>query len=50
MIQRIKTIKPMPDYMLMVSFDDGKQVLYDVKEDFDLPEYSSLKSIHGLFN
>jgi len=50
MIQRIKTIKPMPDYMLMVSFDDGKQVLYDVKEDFDLPEYSSLKSIHGLFD
>lgn len=50
MIQRIKTIKPMPDYMLMVSFDDGKRVLYDVKEDFDLPEYSSLKSIHGLFD
>ena len=37
-------------YMLMVSFDDGKQVMYDVKEDFDLPEYSSLKSIHGLFD
>ena len=50
MIQRIKTIKTMPDYMLMVSFDDGKQVLYDVKEDFDLPEYSSMKSIHGLFD
>lgn len=40
----------MPDYMLMVSFDDGKRVLYDVKEDFDLPKYSSLKSIHGLFD
>ena len=50
MIQRIKTIKTMPDYMLMVSFDDGRQVLYDVKEDFDLPEYSSMKSIHGLFD
>jgi len=40
----------MPDYMLMVSFDDGRQVMYDVKEDFNLPEYSSLKSIHGLFD
>ena len=50
MIQRIKTIKTMPDYMLMVSFDDGRQVMYDVKEDFNLPEYSSLKSIHGLFD
>ena len=40
----------MPDYMLLVSFDDGKQVLYDVKEDFNLPEYSSLQSINGLFN
>jgi len=50
MNQRIKTIKPMPDYMLMVSFDDGRQVMYDVKEDFNLPEYSSLKSIHGLFD
>ena len=26
MIQRIKTIKPMPDYLLLVSFDDGKQL------------------------
>ena len=50
MIQRIKTIKPMSDYMLLVSFDDGKQVLYDVKEDFNLPEYSSLQSITGLFD
>lgn len=40
----------MPDYMLMVSFDDGKRVLYDVKEDFDLPEYSSLKNVYGLFD
>ena len=40
----------MPDYMLLVSFDDGKQVLYDVKEDFNLPEYSFLQSINGLFN
>ncbi len=50
MIQRIKTIKPMPDYMLLVSFDDGKRVIYDVKEDFNLPGYSSLQSINGLFN
>ena len=50
MIRRIKTIKPMPDYILLVSFDDGKKVLYDVKDDFNLLEYSSLQSINGLFN
>ena len=50
MIQRIKTIKPMPDYVLLVSFEDWKQVLYNVKEDFNLPEYNSLQSINGLFN
>lgn len=33
MIPRIKEVKPLDNYMLLVVFDDGKTVLYDVKED-----------------
>lgn len=50
MIQRIRSIKPLPDYLLSVAFDDGKRVLYDVKEDMNLPGYSLLREIQGLFN
>ncbi len=49
MIQRIKSMKALPDYMLSVTFDDGCHVLYDVKEDFSLPGYEALRSIPGLF-
>lgn len=49
MIQRISSIKPLPDYMLSVAFDDGRQVLYDVKEDMDLPGYHLLREVTGLF-
>ena len=49
MIQRISSLKPLSDYMLSVAFDDGKRVLYDVKEDMDLPGYSLLREVSGLF-
>ena len=49
-IQRIKSIKPLPNYLLLVLFDDGKQVIYDVKDDFNLPEYDLLRTVEGLFN
>lgn len=49
MIQRIKKITPLPDYFLDVIFDDGKHVLYDVKEDMSLPGYSALRDVYGLF-
>lgn len=49
MIPRISNIAPLPDYMLSVSFDDGKRVIYDVKEDFSLPGYSVLRDVFGLF-
>lgn len=49
MIQRISSVTPLPDYLLSVSFDDGKRVLYDVKEDFNLPGYSILRDVFGLF-
>ena len=49
MIPRIASIQAMPDYMLSVSFDDGRRWLYDVKEDMGLPGYSALRDVYGLF-
>ena len=37
MIRRIRTVRPLPDFLLSVSFDDGKRVVYDVKEDMGCP-------------
>ncbi len=50
MLTRIKSLKPLPDLQLEVAFDDGKRVIYDVKEDLELPGYSVLRDIHGLFS
>lgn len=51
MIPRIKNITPMPGFCLRVVFDDGKTVLYDVKEDMEqIESYRDLRSIHGLFD
>ena len=51
MLPRIKEVKPMPDYCLRIVFDDGRKVLYDVKEDMDqIESYRDLATIHGLFN
>ena len=50
MIRRIKSIKTLPNYELLVVFDDGKTVVYDVKEDMkDIPEYGILRTTYGLF-
>ena len=49
MVQRIKSIQAMPNYVLSVVFDDGRHVLYVVKEDMNLPGYSVLRDIAGLF-
>lgn len=49
MIRRISTVTPLSDYRLAVSFDDGKRVIYDVKEDMHLPGYDCLRSVYGLF-
>lgn len=50
MIPRIKSVQPLHDYMLSVVFDDGKRVVYDVKEDMNLPGYDALREINGLFS
>ncbi len=49
MIPRIAKLVPLPDYLLAVDFDDGKSVVYDVKEDMQLPGYGQLRDITGLF-
>ena len=49
MIRRIRTVRPLPDFLLSVSFEDGKRVVYDVKEDMGLPGYIALRDVRGLF-
>ena len=50
MIPRIRTVETLEDYILRVTFDDGKIVMYDVKSDIDeIPSYSDLMTIQGLF-
>lgn len=51
MIPRIKSIRAEEEYILNVVFDDGRIVMYDMKEDMEqLPGYSDLKKIKGLFS
>lgn len=50
-MNRIKKIEPSCDFTLKVEFDDGKRVIYDVKDDINtLPRYDDLIKIVGLFN
>lgn len=50
MIPRIKSIKPLENYLLQAVFDDGKTGIYDVKEDINtIPQYRDLEKIGGLF-
>lgn len=48
-IPRIKELRPLPDFVLYALFDDGRRVLYDVKTDFDLPDYDMLRTVPHLF-
>lgn len=50
MIPRIKRIEPMDGYKLLVDFDEGRRVIYDVSDDIDSIEaFGELKSLTGLF-
>lgn len=50
MLPRIKSVTPLENYILHVVFDDGKIVLYDVKDDMQtIPAYDDLRTISGLF-
>ncbi len=50
MIPRIRSVKPMPNYCLDITFDDGKAVVYDVKEDIEqIDDFRDLHEIPDLF-
>ena len=50
MIPRIKTITPLAGYQLLVTFDDGRCVRYNVADDIaTLPAFVDLKTECGLF-
>ena len=50
MIPRIKSFNPMKDYQLLVTFDDGRVVLYDVMDDIrSIPAFKDLETEYGLF-
>lgn len=50
MIIRIKEVKPLDNFILLVTFDDGRIVEYDAKEDIkELPGYSDLETIPKLW-
>ena len=50
MIPRIKGIKTLNNYRLLVEFDNGKRVVYDVKEDIEtLADFRVLETEYGLF-
>lgn len=50
MIPRIRQIRPMANYRLLVDFDEGSQVVYDVAEDIrEIAAFAELKTLPGLF-
>lgn len=50
MLIKIKSVKPLDNFLLLVVFDDNRVVEYDMKEDIkELPNYSDLETINGLW-
>ena len=50
MFPRIRTVEALDDLVLHVTFDDGRQVLYDVKEDVkNIPDFKRLETEPYLF-
>ncbi len=50
MIPRIKSIEPKADYKLLVNFDEGRSVVYDVAEDIrNVEAFRELETLPGLF-
>lgn len=50
MIPRIKSLETLDNFVLLVTFDNGDRVLYDVKDDIQtLSDFQVLKSEYGLF-
>lgn len=50
MIPRIKSLVALDNNLLAVEFDDGKMVIYDVKDDIEtLPTFRVFQDGYGLF-
>ncbi len=50
MIPRIKSVNALDNYMLRVSFDDNKTVLYNVADDIrQIEDFKSLETVEGLW-
>lgn len=50
MIPKIKDVKVEEKYILKITFDDGKTVLYDVYDDIvNISYYKPLAEVDGLF-
>ena len=50
MIPRIKSVKPQENYKLLIQFDGGETVIYNVLEDIDtIDDFGPLKTERGLF-
>jgi len=50
MIPRIKSIEPTADFKLLVDFDEGRRVLYDVGDDIrEIAAFKELETLPGLF-
>ena len=50
MIPRIKSVKPQENYKLLIQFDGGETVIYNVMEDIDaIDDFVPLKTERGLF-
>lgn len=51
MVYKIKKIEPIDNYNLIVDFECGDTMIYDMNDDINtLPHYDDLKKIEGLFN
>ncbi len=50
MFHKVKTVQPLPNYLLMVIFENGETRQYDVKPLFDKWEtFRDLANVKGLF-
>ena len=49
MIRRIRTVRPLPDFLLSVSFDDGKRVGLRRQGRHGAAGYIALRDVRGLF-
>ena len=51
MIPKIRKVIPEKNYILFVEFEDGRKVIYDVKNDIEsLSDFRFLQSKTGLFS